>query len=162
MMNEEKKDDILKDERYILSTDNILGKDVIDKSGQSIGVVNQVHIDKLDKNIIGISIDSGFMKPLVFVGIDLIVNFGVDSVYIQQTPRSRYIDMIVFDNIGVIVGKVKNVYFKDESFEISHIKIKVSMLKSLLLDVKYVKRIGRNIFLNISKRNVKILLRKQN
>jgi hypothetical protein len=101
------------------------------------------------------------MKPLVFVGVDLIHNFGIDSVYISQTPRSRYIDMIVFDRIGLIVGKVKNVYYKEDTFEINLIKIKINPFKSFLIDSKYIKNIKRNIFLNITKKEVQALIKNQ-
>lgn len=134
----------------VTTSDDVLGKDVIDAVGNMIGVVTQIHIDKHTKKIIGISIDSGFMKPFVFVGIDLVTNFGVDAVYISRTPSSLYLGLTVFDMYGVTLGKIVDVIF-DEQNEVECIVVKYGVFGKVEIPKAYIKKIVRNAFLNLDR-----------
>ncbi len=135
----------------LITSDDILGKDVIDKKGRYIGVLSILHIEKDAKTITGISIDTGFMRPTVYVGINMINNFGVDAVYISHTPGSRYLGLKVFDKYGVYVGKVRKTRYKKNL--VSHITVKRLFYK-VELDVHYVNTLGCNILLNLEKKEV--------
>ncbi len=136
-------------DKNIITSDDILGKDVIDFSGHTIGMITQLHIDKNNKAIVGISIDTGFMKPLVFVGIDLVKNFGVDAIYISKTPSSRYLGLLVFDKNGIQVGKVIKVKLYGSS-AIKSLTISTGLVKKLKIPARYLNKIAINIFLKIS------------
>jgi sporulation protein YlmC with PRC-barrel domain len=141
------------DNKDLITSDDILGKDVIDSKGNNVGMVTQMHIDKTTKSIIGISIDSGFMKPFFYIGIDHVINFGVDSVYIQRTPSSKYIGLTVFDKYGDPIGKVIHVGFDDERNSLISITVRAG-LKKIDIPHENIKTISRNVILNIEKQDV--------
>jgi sporulation protein YlmC with PRC-barrel domain len=87
-----------------------LGKDAVDPDGEVLGVVTKLHIDKNNKKITGITIDLGFMKPDLFIGLNYIKNFGIDSVFLSKIPTSKYIGLKVIDSDGKTIGRVKKVH----------------------------------------------------
>ncbi|MBR9691880.1 hypothetical protein GOV06_03770 [Candidatus Woesearchaeota archaeon] len=106
-----------------ITSDDILGKDAVDLDGEILGVTTKLHIDKDSKKLVGITIDSGFMKPDLFIGINYIKNFGIDSVFLGKIPVSKYVGLQVLDSKGKLIGKVKKVHSKRnkvDSIEISH------------------------------------------
>ncbi|MBW2966207.1 PRC-barrel domain-containing protein [Candidatus Woesearchaeota archaeon] len=108
--------------RKIITSDDILGKDAVDPDGQVLGVVIKLHIDKEMKKMTGITIDEGFMKPNLFVGINYIKNFGIDSVFLSRIPTEKYVGLKVLDSKGKVIGTVKSVKAKRhkvKSLEIS-------------------------------------------
>ena len=132
----------------IITSDDILGKDAIDTEGQIIGVVQQLRIDKHSKKIVGILIDQGFMKPDLFVGIDAIKNFGVDSVFLKRSPVSKIKGLDVYDSNGRKVGVVHEI-IKGKS-SISAILVKQGHLsKPFKIKSKFIKTIGFSVILKI-------------
>lgn len=138
----------------LITSDDILGKDVIDAMGRYIGILSILHIKKDTKMLKGISIDTGFMKPTVYVGISMVTNLGIDAIYITYTPGSRYLDLKVFDKDGAYVGKVIKTEY--EGNDVKNIVMRAGFRK-LNLDVKRINVLGRNIILNIKKDDVKKL-----
>ncbi|MGM5488372.1 MAG: PRC-barrel domain-containing protein [Nanobdellota archaeon] len=136
--------------KNLITSDEILGKDVIDNDGNHIGIVTQLHIDKKHKSITGISIDSGFMKPFSFVGIELILNFGIDAIYISKTPSSHYIGLSVFDCYGILVGTIVSAKL-DEHKNLSSIDVRLGLFRKVNLPEYTIKHIARNAILNIEK-----------
>ncbi|MCF7862003.1 PRC-barrel domain-containing protein [Candidatus Woesearchaeota archaeon] len=141
------------DNKDLITSDDILGKDVIDSKGNNVGMVTQMHIDKTTKSIIGISIDSGFMKPFVYIGIDHIINFGIDSVYIQRTPSSKYLGLTVFDKFGEPIGNVIHVNYDDERDTLVSLTIRAG-IKKLEIPHTNVKTIARNVILNVERQEI--------
>jgi len=133
--------------KKIITSDDILGKDAVDPDGQILGVVTKLHIDKNSKAITGITIDEGFMKPDLFVGINYVKNFGVDSVFLSRIPADKYVGLTVFDSKGKVVGKVKRVLSKRQ--RVSAIQIK----KGNIISASDIQEIGENVIL---KENYKI------
>ncbi|MFO7711427.1 MAG: PRC-barrel domain-containing protein [Candidatus Woesearchaeota archaeon] len=136
--------------KNIITSDDILGKDVIDNEGNHVGIITQLHIDKKKKTITGISIDSGFMKPFAFIGIELVLNFGIDAIYISQTPSSHYLGLAVFDCYGIPVGTITSATL-DEHKNLSSIDVKLGLFKKVTLPEYTIKHIARNAILNIEK-----------
>ena len=136
----------------LITSDDVLGKDVIDSMGRYIGILSILHIKKDTKALKGISIDTGFMKPTVYVGINKVINLGVDAIYIMYTPGSRYLDLKVFDKNGAYVGKVIKTEY--EGSIVKRIIIRKGF-KKLVLDVKHITVLGKNILINITKEDVK-------
>ena len=125
--------------KKIITSDDVLGKDAVDPDGQILGVITKLHIDKNSKAIIGITIDEGFMKPDLFVGINYVKNFGVDSVFLSRIPTDKYIGLTVFDSKGKVVGKVKRVLSKRQ--RVSAIQIK----KGNIISASDIQEIGENV-----------------
>ena len=137
----------------IITSDDILGKDVIDTEGQIIGVVQQLRIDKKSKKIVGILIDQGFMKPDLFVGIDAIKNLGVDSIFLKKSPSSKIKGIEVYDSNGKKVGVVHDI-IKGKS-NISAILVKQGPLsKPFKIKAQHIKTIGFSVILKIPQSNL--------
>lgn len=147
-MNDDERFIELTKKSHIITSDDILGKDVIDISGKYVGVATQMHIDKKEKRLIGLSIDTGFMKPFVFVGVDLIKTFGIDALYIMKTPSSSYPGMKVFDCNGVRLGKVHSVTF-DENDSLDTVTVRYDFVRKLTIPTEAIQTIRHNIILGV-------------
>jgi len=133
--------------KKIITSDDILGKDAVDPDGQILGVITKMHVDKNSKTITGITIDEGFMKPDLFIGINYVKNFGVDAVFLSRIPPDKYVGLTVFDSKGKVVGKVKRVLSKRQ--RISAIQIK----KGNIISASDIQEIAENVIL---KENYKV------
>lgn len=129
-----------------ITTDDILGKDVIDKDGAIIGIVQQIHIDKESKSIMGITVDEGFMKPDLFVGIQNIKLFGIDSVILTMTPNQTFKGLLVFDSKGKQIGVVSKVITTAKSAKVKSLEVRSGARTRLIL-AKDIKSIGMNVLL---------------
>jgi sporulation protein YlmC with PRC-barrel domain len=98
--------------RKIITSDDILGKEAVDPDGEILGIVMKLHIDKESKRLIGITIDQGFMKPDLFIGMQYVKNFGVDSVFLNRVPVTKFKGLDVITSNGKLVGKVKDIKAK--------------------------------------------------
>lgn len=128
----------------IITSDDILGKDAVDPDGQILGVVTKLHINKETKQLVGITIDEGFMKPNLFLGMNFVKNFGVDSVFLSQIPTTKYVGLKVYDSEGKYVGTVKKVIPKRHkvlSIEITH------NMKRYVITSGDIKEIGVSVIL---------------
>lgn len=93
----------------IITSDDILGRDAVDPEGEFLGIVMKLHVDRSQKTLVGITIDQGFMKPDLFIGIDYIEKFGVDAVFLNRIPFEKYIGLMVYASDGRVVGTVEKV-----------------------------------------------------
>jgi uncharacterized protein YrrD len=139
----------------IITSDDILGKDVVDIDGEIIGIVQQLKIDKLNKKIVGILIDQGFMKPDLYISIDLVQNLGVDSIFLNKTPNPKIKGLDIYDKVGNKIGFVHDV--QQSGDKISAIIMKKSLIgKSYLIKSKQIKTIGYNIILKYKENKFKL------
>lgn len=130
----------------IITSDDILGKDVVDVDGQVLGVAQQLKIDKRSKKILGILIDQGFMKADLFVGLNYISNFGVDSVFLNTTPFPKLKGLNVYSKDGRKLGKVVEV--EEAENGLSAIILKPHLFsKSLRINGNQIKTVGYSIIL---------------
>ena len=93
----------------IITTDDILGKPAIDTDGQILGTVTKVHINKDSMKLVGMTVDQGFMKPELFIGLHYVKNFGIDAVFLNRVPTDKFRGLEVMTSSGELVGKVKSV-----------------------------------------------------
>jgi sporulation protein YlmC with PRC-barrel domain len=100
-----------------ITSDDILGKMAVDKVGDIIGIITQLHIDKETKLITGITIDQGFMKPDLFIGIEHIHNFGIDSVFLNRVPYQKIKGLKVLNHEGDLIGYVEDVIIEKHNIE---------------------------------------------
>ena len=108
---------ILEDEgnKNIITSDDILGKEAIDPDGSSLGVITKVHIDKKSNKVVGITIDMGFIKPDLFIGISYVKHFGIDAVFLKKVPAHKFHGLNVLSEGGELLGKVKKIVMKLEA-----------------------------------------------
>ena len=93
----------------IITSDDILGKEALDPEGEFIGIVMKLHIHRENKELVGITIDQGFMKPDLFVGLESIERFGIDALFINRITLKKYVGKSVITTDGRIIGEVINI-----------------------------------------------------
>lgn len=130
----------------LITSDQILGKEVVNSEGDIIGIVERLHIHKTQKQIIGLTIDEGFMKPNLFIGIENIKLFGVDTIFLNTTPSIKFKGLKVFNKQGELVGTVQEVVSTPRSSKIKEIIIK-HKFKTETIAAKAIKSIGVNVIL---------------
>ncbi len=133
----------------IITTDDILGKTAVDPYGELLGVVVKLHIDNNTKSLAGITIDQGFTKPDLYVGMDHVKHFGVDAVMLSTIPYHKLKGLHVLNAQGELLGVVKEVGLKDgriSSIAVlkRHGSIKKDVTEILASDIK---EIGQAILL---------------
>ncbi|MFT4326202.1 MAG: PRC-barrel domain-containing protein [Candidatus Woesearchaeota archaeon] len=127
-----------------ITSDDILGKEVVDSKGYVLGIVQKIHIDKHTHVITGITIDEGFMKPDLFVGLDFVKNFGIDAIFLHPIPREKYIGLQVVNAEGKKIGKV--IHTEMKKGKVQEFEIKTLFNKKILLPEE-IKKIGTVIVL---------------
>ena len=101
-----KKDVLIDGLTDTITSDDILGKEVIDAEGGFVGVVENVLIDPETVEIIGISIDNGLLKKGLLVGKNYIKNVAKHAVFLKINSAFNLKGMFVFDIEGKKVGKI--------------------------------------------------------
>lgn len=124
-----------------LTSDDILGKEAVDPDGTILGTIVKLHISNNDRQITGITIDSGFMKPDLFVGINHVKKFGVDAVLLNTPPIDKVKGLTVLTSDGNEVGvvkeiekhgkRLKRIIIQPKGFNRETIKISSNQIKSL-------------------------------
>lgn len=130
----------------IITTDDILGKEVVNSEGEVIGIVQKIHINKINKEILGITVDEGFMKPDLFIGVENIKLFGKDAVMLNRSSDLKYKGLSVFDKKGEFIGTVTEVIKSPKTGKIQEIFIKKG-INSESIQAKEIKSIGVNVLL---------------
>jgi sporulation protein YlmC with PRC-barrel domain len=134
-------------QRKTITSDDILGKEAVDPEGQILGIVMKLHIDKDSKQMVGITIDQGFMKPDLFVGINHIKNFGVDTVFLKKVPAEKFKGLEVITSSGKLVGTVKEVKSKRQKVHEIYVSRKGMSGGLLLIPASEIKEIGDSVVL---------------
>lgn len=135
--------------RKIITSDDILGKEAVDTEGEILGVVMKLHIDKHSKKMIGITVDQGFMKPDLFIGMSYIKNFGIDSVFLNRVPVDKFKGLDVLTAKGKLIGIVKDVGSKRHKVTEIIVKKKgISLSKEkLVIPASAIEEIGESVVL---------------
>jgi sporulation protein YlmC with PRC-barrel domain len=133
-----------------VTSDDLLGKDVIDTDGRFIGIVEKVfiHPEKLD--FVGISIDKGFLKKGFSVGKDLIDRVGTHAIFLKISVAYEIRGLRVFDKDGKELGKVTGIALLGSGNDIDAIDV-LSGAQKLRIKSKYIERIGYGVLLTIDK-----------
>ncbi|MGE0793341.1 MAG: hypothetical protein AB7V77_04145 [Candidatus Woesearchaeota archaeon] len=130
-----------------ITSDDILGKMALDPSGDILGIVTQLHIDKQKKKITGITVDQGFGKPDLFVGLEYVENFGVDVVFLNKIPFVKIKGLNILSHDGDILGFVEDVIVENHNIvDVVMRKNKLSS-KRELISGKHIEFIGEDIIL---------------
>lgn len=131
--------------KYI-TTDDILGKEVVASDGDIIGIVQKLHIDATTKTITGITVDEGFMKPDLFIGLKYIKQFGIDSLFLSIVPEQKFIGLQVYNNKGKHIGTVIDIETGKTNAKIKSVQIKSGFTTSEI-PAKEIKMIGSSVLL---------------
>ncbi|MDO8467487.1 MAG: PRC-barrel domain-containing protein [Nanoarchaeota archaeon] len=144
-----------------ITSEDILGKDVIDLEGNLVGVVEKIFIDPASLRFIGISVDKGFIKKGLSIGKNYILKITEHAVFLKIRIAYDMKGMFVFDKDGKKIGKVSSIELHGNRNKIKSIHVETGLFSSLLkkgliIPARSIKRIGDNIIL---KNSEKILLR---
>lgn len=132
-----------------ITSDDILGKTAVDPSGNLLGTVIKLHIDNGKKSLQGITIDQGFMRPDLFVGIEYIRRFGVDAVLVSRVPYNLLKGKRVLSAKGEVLGVVVQVMAEGHELRSLLVSRKTGAFKKeeLTVDAKEIKEAGATILL---------------
>jgi len=130
----------------IITSDDILGKDVVDVDGEILGVAQQLQIDRKTKQIVGILVDQGFMKPDLFIGIKYIKNLGIDTIFLNASPKPKLKGLEVYDSNGKGLGYVSELV-EDNGALMGIIVRKSQFSKTFLIKSRYIRTIGFSVIL---------------
>ena len=138
-----------------ITSDDILGKDVLDSSGKLIGVAEKIFIDPETFNIIGIEVDKGILHKGLTIGKGYIKKITPHIIFLKTSIAYEMKGMTVFDVNGVRVGKVTDVTLQGSKNVIKSIEVGVGIVKRITIAKEFIAMIGDNIFLNLKKSEIK-------
>ena len=135
-----------------ITTDDILGKDVIDSDGIFVGVIERVLIDPSRLKFLGIGIDRGILKKGLLIGKGYIGRIAENAIFLKIKVPYEIVGMEVFDNVGAKVGKVSEVKLSGKRSSIKSIKVKNGLFrKEIEIPFESIDSIGYGVILNVQK-----------
>jgi len=139
----------------MITSDDILGKDVIDLDRKIIGVVEKVLINPKSLDFVGIEVDKGFLKKGLSIGKSYISEITEHAVFLNIKVVYEIKGMIVFDKFGKEVGKVADIELWGQKNKLKKIYVKCGVMKKQFeVPVEMIETIGANVILNESKENL--------
>ena len=146
-----------KDLENAFTSDELLGKDVIDGKGDFIGVVEKVFIDSKTLDFAGISVDKGFLRRSFVIGSGYIRKITKYAVFLKTSIVFQIRSMSVFDRDGKKIGIVKNVILNGSKNSIREVIVRTRLLKTITIPRAYIETLGSNLILNITKNDLNSL-----
>mgnify|MGYP001571535972 CR=1 FL=1 len=138
-----------------ITSDDILGKQVIDAEGEFIGVVDIVHIHPTDLDFVGISIDKGFFQKGLIIGKNYIERITKHALFLKIRPIFDIKKMSVFDKEGVKIGSVAEVILVGNRNALKELVVSTGLLKSVTIPADLIDFVGENVFLKVTKDELK-------
>ncbi len=139
-----------------ITSDDVVGKEVIDVDGEFIGVVEMLHIDPLAVEVVGITVDKGFLRKGLVIGKDYIERVASHAVFLKIRPSYKLKGMMVFDIAGENLGIVTKVNLHGKKNAIESLVVKSGILKGeITIPAELIKNIGYNVLLSVKKEDIK-------
>lgn len=98
----------------MITSDDILGKDVLDPEGAVLGVVSRLHFEEDPYTLTGVTVDQGFGYPDLYIGMSHVESVGVDAMFLSSRPLMNLTGRPVYDRSGAYLGDVEDVQMLDE------------------------------------------------
>lgn len=138
-----------------ITSDDILGKNVIDTEGKVAGRVEKVLIDPKSLDFIGIEIDKGFLKKGLIIGKSYIAQITNSVVFLNIRAVHEIKGMQVFDKNGKKVGSVKEVELWGNKNKIKNIHVRIGMMKKeIIVSSDLIEAIGKNVVLKVREKDL--------
>lgn len=138
-----------------ITSEDILGKEVIDSDGKYIGIVEKVLIDPINMDFVGIEIDKGFLRKGISLGKNYIKKITPLAVFLNIKPAYEIRGMTVFDKSGKRIGKVIEVKLQSNRNKVKEIKVKRNALKKeIKIPEEFIETMGYNIVLSLNKKEL--------
>ena len=139
-----------------ITSEDLLGKEVIDSDGSFIGVIEKVLIDPRKLQFVGLSIDKGFLRKDFTIGKGYVEKVTAHAVFLKIKVSYDIKGKVVFDNEGVIIGKVTSIELYRHKNKIVNLFVKSSLFgKEKVIPAIYIKAVGENVMLNVTKSKFK-------
>lgn len=133
-----------------LTSDDILGKEVIDSNGSFIGVIETLYIDNENLKIAGIGVDKGFLRKELVIGSRYIEKITPHAVFLNIRPAYKIKGMAVYDSKGNKVGKVSSVEMTEKGNKIKNLVIS-KLTGDIIIPPDCINKIGQSVFLSVRK-----------
>ncbi len=130
------------------TSDDILGKEVIDTEGSFLGVAEKIFIDKANMNFVGIAVDKGLVKKGFIVGKGYIERIAEHAIFLKTSIVLELKGLSVFDKNGEKVGKVKKIISQGNKNTIKELLVSNGFRKDISIYSEHISKIGHNIILN--------------
>ncbi|MEK6850009.1 MAG: hypothetical protein AABX85_00345 [Nanoarchaeota archaeon] len=142
-----------------ITSDDILGKDVIDLDGRFIGITEKIFIHPETLDFVGISVDKGFLRKGLSIGSKFIERVASHAIFLKISISNEIRGLKVFDKNGKKIGKVIGVNLIGSGNEIDAIEVasaigSIGVGKKLVILSKYIDKANYNILLNVTKKEV--------
>jgi len=143
-----------------ITSDDILGKNVIDKEGKFIGVAEKVFLDKKKLDFIGIGVDKGFLKKGLSVGKGYIKKVTPYAVFLKISVKYEIKGMELFDRDGIKIGRVNGIELFGNKNKLKSIRVSTGVASRFLgkhveIPVDMIEKVIYNVILNVSKDDLK-------
>ncbi len=134
-----------------ITTDDILGKEVIDSEGGIVGVVEKVFIDPKNFKILGVDVDKGVLHKGFTIGKGYIKKVTPHAIFLNTSIVYELKGKTVFDRNGAKVGVVKAVHLHGLRNSLKFIEVRKGLGQKFAIPHSLIENIGEGIFLKISK-----------
>ncbi len=139
-----------------ITSEDILGKDVIDAEGSFIGIAEKVFIDPKFLDFIGISVDKGLIRSGLTIGKNYIDKIASHAIFLKIRVVYDIKGKLVFDKDGEKVGTVSSIDLCGEKNKLKNIYVKpnfflFSFKDKIVIPEEYIANIGDNVILNVAK-----------
>jgi len=136
-----------------MTSDDILGKKVIDVEGAQLGIVDKMFLDKNLIEIVALSIDKGFLQKGLVIGKDYVAKVTEHAIFLNVKPAVGIKGLPVYDKLGVAIGSVSDVQLQDSKNKIQHLRVKSKKVigtDELKIERKLIDQIDKSVTLNIT------------
>ncbi|MGV8142051.1 MAG: PRC-barrel domain-containing protein [Candidatus Pacearchaeota archaeon] len=141
-----------------LTSEELLGKPVIDSSGKTIGISEKVFIDSKNLNFLGISVDKGVLHKGIIIGKGYIDKVTSHAIFLNTTVALEVVGMSVFDSNGRKIGVVKHVTLRGIRNSIKSLEVSEGLFGKIHhISSEYISEIGENVMLSVTKFDLKPL-----
>lgn len=134
-----------------ITSDDILGKNVIDSQGGLAGVAEKLFIDPVTLNVLGIEVDKGILHKGLSIGKGYIKKVTPHAIFLNTTIVYEMKGMQVFDINGAHLGKVKSVELYGWRNVIKGIHVGSRLKGTLFVPKEAIATVGENVLLNVPK-----------
>jgi len=137
-----------------ITSEDVLGKDVIDSNGLFLGVSDKLYIEPKTMRVLGLSVDKGFLRKGMIIATTYVREVAKHAIFLNIQPLFLLKGKQVFGCHGGKVGKVTAVEAVGDTNGIAAIMVGKSRIPMRDIDM-----IGKNIILSITAEEVKVLVR---
>jgi len=145
-----------------ITSDDILGKKVIDAEGNYVGISERILFDEAKMEFIGLGVDKGILSKGVLIGKNYINKITRHAIFLKIRILYEVKGMTVFDRCGRKVGVVSAVKLEGNKNNLKYLEVNLGAFrKNIIVNKELIENISDSVLLNIEKSNLIKLLAKE-